>query len=73
VKKASKTKDTAADQVQAANAEKWEYAVNVTTCANSKGKGSDVRQEYLPLCVAGFLENKMRDFKESHRTCPKAY
>jgi len=73
VKKASKPKDSAADQVNGANAEKWECAVNVTTCANSKGKGRHVWQQYLTLCVEGFLEDKMRHFKESHGACPKAY
>jgi len=37
VEKATKTKHSAADQVEAADAEKWECAVDVTTCANSEG------------------------------------
>jgi hypothetical protein len=73
VKKASKPKDSAADQVNCASAEKWECVVDVTTCANSKGKGRHVWQEYLTLCVEGSLEDKMRHFKESHGACPKGY
>jgi hypothetical protein len=42
VEKATKPKHSTADQVKAADAEKWECVVDVATCAHSKGKRADM-------------------------------
>jgi hypothetical protein len=42
VEEAAEPKDSAADQVESADAEEWESVVDVATCADSEGEGADM-------------------------------
>jgi len=67
----AEAQDAAAHDVQAADVEERQHRVHVAGWTHGYAERCQVRQQDDALLIQRLLENKMRDFKQGHRTCPK--